>query len=158
MTSADRDLTLDQAAALLGLSREGVRSRLRRGLLRGERRGSAWYVLAVSGQPVTVTPADRVTGPDQPDRPDRPDRPRRAAARSALVARLEADVAFLQAEVERRDRELEHAAVERAELRRLLAAALPALPAGAPETAENRVHPVVVAENPRRRWWRVWRR
>jgi hypothetical protein len=112
---ADR-MTLDEAAAVLGISREAVRLRIRRGTLAGERLGGVWYVSLVGR-----TPTDQAT--NQPtDRPDRPrlSRRRENAARGELLEHLEAENAWLRARVEFYERQVEHQAGEIAELRRQL--------------------------------------
>lgn len=173
-------LTIDEAAATLGLTPEGVRSRLRRGTLAGERTGRTWAVF-VTGQAVTSAVSAPVSTDHAADRKtDRPDdrspgvpprARRRPTAQGDVLAELRADVAFLRAELERRGGEIarQEAALEReqvanAELRRLLAVHMPGLPAPA-ESAATRADshdsaPIVPAapQTPSRPWWRVWRR
>jgi|SRR5579859_7511960 len=147
MTGPDRPLTIAEAAAALGLSAEGVRSRLRRGQLAGARHGRTWHVFLTgpAGHPVSADRSDRPLDRSAPPAPD--------VGAAALVAELRADVTFLRQALER-----EQAA--NAELRRLLAAQLPSL--GAPVPAESRENgPASVAavqKTPPRRFWRFWRR
>lgn len=100
-------LTLDEAAAVLGISREAVRLRIRRGTLAGERVGGIWSV-TLDGR----SPTDHTT--------DRPGRGRRrgSSTRDELVDHLEAENAWLRARVEFYERQVEHQAGEIAELRR----------------------------------------
>jgi len=140
--TGQRPVGLSEAAARLGLSLEATRMRLRRGTLVGEKTGRTWqvYLPAADGQPVATEQrleTDRTTGQD------------------GILAELRADVAFLRAELERRS-------VELAEMRRLLAVALPQLPA--PENATTRAvvpeNPPVATESaprPRSPWWAFWR-
>src|SRR5690349_9376849 len=138
--TADRPLTIEEAAAALGLTAEGVRSRLRRGTLAGERRGRTWYVdlSGQTGQPVTERPVT-------PDRPvDQSVTLRPVKNESALVTELRADVAYLRGALER-----EQAAS--AELRRLLAMHMPALDAPVQaEHPENAPAPVETMPKPTR--------
>jgi hypothetical protein len=87
-----------------------------------------------------------------------------AADRTAddVIAQLRAEVTYLRTTL---DRELERAAVERAELRRLLAAEqqrrLPApvdTVVSQPETAENAPHAPESASAAPRPFWAFWRR
>ena len=127
-------LTLDEAAAILGVNREAVRSRVRRGSLSGEKIAGVWYV-SLAGQVATGRPADR---------------PPRPGPRNELVATL-------QAEVEDLRRRLDRSQEAEAELRRLLAGALHSLPAGSPTPAPEQTHSApqtAVTPPPRRPWWR----
>lgn len=77
----DRLLTLNEAAAELGLRPEAVRSRLRRGTLKGHRAGDRWLV---------ALPADFSKNENDPvDHPDRPpvttDRPPVSGAAEAAA-------------------------------------------------------------------------
>lgn len=131
----DRPLTIDQAATVLGISREAVRLRLRRGTLRGSRTSAGWSVTL--GRPHAVT--DQI---DQPSR--RPtDRPGRERHEGAVVAELRSQLADVTAEREHWRAAFEREQTASAELRRLLAGveqqladqrrALLAAPASEPE-------------------------
>jgi hypothetical protein len=147
----------------LGISYEAARSRLRRQRATGTApRRSGRSVASGQRDRPADRPAATATGTD------------RTAA--DLLAQLRADVAYLQAALEQEhaaqtelratlERELERAAVERAELRRLLAAeqqrrllAPVETVATQPQAAEN----AAVSAEPRstsaRAWWQFWRR
>jgi hypothetical protein len=158
------ELPAATAAAALGLTREALRSRIRRGLIPARRVGGRWVV--------TLTGLDRLdAGHDagQPDRFDHPDHPAEGeptAAPASQVAALERERDFWRAEVDRRDairsdelrylRERLVAAEQgQAELRRMLnleqqtVAALRALPAAredVPTRAEEPESGRIVAE------------
>lgn len=142
-------LTLDEAAALLGISREAVRLRIRRGTLAGERAGGVWYVAPV-GRSAPDQTTERPT-----NRPGR-GRGRGPAQRDELVDHLQAENAWLRARVEYFERLTEHQAGQLAELRRQLPPPQgvgeptpPATPPTMPRAAPER--PV----SPRKRppWW-----
>lgn len=103
----DQPLSLDAAADQLGVTREAVRLRIRRGTLRGEKRPDGWVVWLDE-------PAGEAVGRSRPttDRPatDQPtDRPGRAERERELLDRI----AWLETRIER-------AEDERSELRRML--------------------------------------
>lgn len=104
--SPDRFLSIDEAAAQLGISREGVRTRLRRGQLAGERRGRTWVVLSI--EPVT----SGLTGQTGPDHIDR-EHHEAADAESELLQQLRSENVYLRAALEREQ-------TASAELRRML--------------------------------------
>jgi hypothetical protein len=141
-----RPVGLHEAAAALGLSAEAVRMRLRRGSLAGEKAGRTWrvYLPGDAAPPVAATGQPPVATEPRPD-----------SDHTALLAELRADVGFLRAELERRG-------VELAEMRRLLAMHMPALPAATvpatpaerPASAPNAAD---VAQTTPRRWRRFWR-
>jgi hypothetical protein len=153
-------LGLSEAAAQLGISREAVRSRVRRGQLPGEQTARGWVVW-LPGPDQGLTSPETSTPPVQttPDRPaDQPDATGELAQLRARVLALEADKGWLQTQ-------LEHAAVERAELRRLLAASLPGLPAPvdtvttAPTMDATPPAPASsTGDTPRSLWRRFWKR
>ena len=126
---------LAAAAAQLGITTDAVRMRVRRGQLVGVRRGGRLYVQLPNSRPNTTEP-ETEHGLDTVH---------------ALVAELRAEVGRLAAALEREQ-------VGSAELRRLLAAALPALPAATrAETAENGPMDVETAVRLSRPWWAFWR-
>jgi hypothetical protein len=135
MTDRPTDhLTLDEAAAVLGISREAVRLRVRRGTLAGQRVKGVWYVASVGW-----SPTDHAT--NQPtDRPGR-GRGRGPAARNELLDHLEAENAWLRARVEFYERQVEHQAGEIAELRRQLPP--PAPPQGVGERSAPATPPTM---------------
>jgi outer membrane murein-binding lipoprotein Lpp len=157
-----RPLTLAEAAATLGISREAVRLRVRRGTLHGERGPAGWLVY--------LTNQD-----DQP--PDRPTTRTNDQATSS-VAVLRAQVAaltnernWLRNEVERQHHDLERAQVAEGELRRLLQQAqqprllAPVAATATPVDTSNFARSGESDGDQRqgesdhpRRWWAWWRR
>jgi len=138
---------LAQAAAALGLSTDAVRMRIRRGQLVGVRRGGRLYVQLAGARPNPTERADRT----RPNRTE-PETEHGLDSVHALVAELRAEVTRLAAALEREQ-------VGSAELRRLLAAQMPALGAArAPEMPENAPETVETTAKPPRHWWQVWRR
>ena len=155
MTDRPTDhLTLDEAAAVLGISREAVRLRVRRGTLDGARVGGIWYVTLV-GRSSTDHTTDRPT--------DRPRYPRRrdTAERDELAQHLRDEVDFLRDRVKFYERQVEHQAGEIADLRRQLP---PPATGEGPEEGTAPPMPFPAPERPltRRPWppWyiRLWRR
>jgi len=177
---------LAEAARLLDTTPTALRMRVKRHRLAGEERDGQWYVFLVPGEHRGAHPAappaeQGALAGEQRSATDQHDLHEPVAA---LIAQLRSDVAALTAALERRDRdverehtaqtelratlerELERAAVERAELRRLLAAATqPRLPAPVdtvatqPEAAENGSAAVEsVLRGVSTPWWAFWRR
>src|SRR5215211_2872951 len=139
-----RRLTVREAAAELGTTSEGVRSRIKRGTLRTERESGRVWVILDTDQP---RPGGAPTGD-------------RAADRAELVDELRERVAFLE-------RELETRTEENRRKDHLLAAALERIPAieapespetveEEPERAEARPDASVAQEGERRPWWTRW--
>jgi hypothetical protein len=135
-----RRLTVPEAAAELGTTSEGVRSRIKRGTLRTERESGRVWVILDTDQP---RPGGAPTGG-------------RAADRAELVDELRERVAFLE-------RELETRTEENRRKDHLLAAALERIPAiEAPESPETPAESAPnttggpEAETPAepRPWWR----
>jgi hypothetical protein len=149
------------AAENLGITQEAVRKRMRRGTLRGEKRGAAWFVLLapdaagwrdVAGHGGT----DGGTEPDDwRDTAGPPPKP--VDDHGVLVAQLQAENARLAAALERSQQ-------GEAELRRLLAASeqrrlpMPVDVTTAPEPAENGPVGADSASQASRPWWALWRR
>jgi len=141
-----RRLTVPEAAAELGTTSEGVRSRIKRGTLRTEREsGRVWVILDAPPQPDQLRPGGAPPGD-------------RAADRAELVDELRERVAFLE-------RELETRTEENRRKDHLLAAALERIPAiEAPESAESSsdlaahtaAPPEPEAPAEIRPWWRRW--
>ncbi len=103
-----RRLTVPEAAAEIGTTSEGVRSRIKRGTLETEREsGRVWVIL--EGAP--PRPDAAPPGPDAAQMGDR----------AELVEELRARVAFLEGEIERRG-------ASEAELRRIIAALTSRIP------------------------------
>ena len=133
---ADRsEVTIAEAAVLLGLSTDAVRSRLNRGTLDGRKDANGWVVYpprpSATGQQLSPTV-------DQPPATGhRPSTDRDAiAAYEALAETQQAEIAFLREQLAQRSREL---AAERERfdvLHREALGRIPALgPGGAPERA-----------------------
>src|SRR5215203_3121447 len=118
-----RRLTVPEAAAELGTTSEGVRSRIKRGTLRTEREsGRVWVILDAPPQPDQLRPGGAPPGD-------------RAADRAELVDELRERVAFLE-------RELETRTEENRRKDHLLAAALERIPAlEPPESPETDAAP-----------------
>ncbi len=116
-TDQPAGLTLDQAALALGISREAVRLRLRRGTLDGIRNGREWCVY-LTGRSVDPTPrSNRLT--NQPtDRSEPRPRRRRSPTRDREIMRLEETIAVLRSDVEFLQRLTEHQAGQLADLGR----------------------------------------
>ena len=137
-------LTIDQAAAELGLSREAVRHRVRRGTLAGERVNGQWRVHI--GRP---RPARRPTT-ERPD--ERPAAEREIVRLEELVGVLKAEAGELRGELGWFRQRLEEAETAQAEMRRLLLAHAPGTRALAgPETPPE---PHTATPARRRPWWR----
>jgi hypothetical protein len=164
MNSVNREqpvsvLPLAEAATYFGLTKDALRMRLRRGRAAGYRVGSHWYVAtseaiaANSEQPPRSRSRTLNTNGEQPPE-------------QGLVAQLQSEVTFLRTTVSALTHQLEQAAVERAELRRLLAGeqqrrlAPPVeIVATQAETAGNRPQDAVeVLSTAAGRWWAFWRR
>src|SRR5215218_3185912 len=135
-----RRLTVREAAAELGTTSEGVRSRIKRGTLRTERESGRVWVILDTDQP---RPGGAPTGD-------------RADDRAELVDELRERVAFLE-------RELETRTEENRRKDHLLAAALERIPAieapESPETPSDSAGDTVTpseAETPAEPWWRRW--
>ena len=131
--STDRRATVVEAAAILGITPDAVRSRLRRGTLRREQGPDGEVLVALDGdQSVDHSPTDRPT-----------------------VALVEA----LQDQIDHLCRQLDEANRANAEHRRLLAAALERIPELEP-APEPRESPVTSSEGEEkdntleRLWWR----
>jgi hypothetical protein len=100
--STDRRVTVADAALLLGLSEDAVRSRLKRGTLRRDK-GPDGTVLVVLGDGDTT---DRPTiNGDQPATGQRTDQTSQALMQAHLDS-LEEQVSFLRAQLVTRDEEL----------------------------------------------------
>jgi hypothetical protein len=106
------EYTLDEAAVRLGITREAVRLRVRRGTLVGTRRNGQWVVRLVA---VTADTTDHVTDRpvDQPARrptkrpTDQPHSHREIARLEQIVAQVEGERDRLVVELEARRREVE---------------------------------------------------
>jgi DNA-binding transcriptional MerR regulator len=171
-------LDLVTAARRLGLTTEGVRKRLIRGQLQGRKVGGKWTVILSNNpdkQPDNISPfpttdTNNRVGVD----------PEVVDALKAHITTLESTVSEQRTELESRRHEVEQAAEERAELRRLLGnmqmqlerATLPA-PREPSETShagvrgdteqpgpepieEMETTTLADVQSPRRPWWKVW--
>ena len=151
-----RRVTVPEAANILGVTPDAIRSRLRRGKLRKD--------TATDGTVLVVLDVDTSDGRD--GQSDGHDRHEAQTDGQATVAPL---VEALQSQVDHLRRQLDEANRANAEHRRLLAAALeripaieapedsPAEPRESPETASPKMEGVEVPlaqEKPVSSWWR----
>jgi hypothetical protein len=169
---------LAEAAARLGVGVEALRQRITKGSARGFKRGGKWYIVLEEDPtptpmqgpirapiPPSPSPTPRVSRTPRP--PQRTDR----GEQVALVAALREEVSFLRRQLERQQedlsrrdealqRQLDQAEAERAEMRRLLAAALSRVPE-LPQAVATDQGAVDEAEMlAPRSWWRrlaFWR-
>ncbi len=155
--SGTRRYTVAQAARRLGLTERGIRRRIEAGTLAAERTAHGWRIsvdtlaAAVAEAAQDGTEADRggtaaaVNGTGAAPVP--PETAGRLALAEALLAEVRGERDALRERLTQADQ-------ERAELRRLLAAALqrPALEALTAGESE------MVSPAPRRPWWRFWER
>jgi hypothetical protein len=164
-------LTLTDAAERLATTPEAVRQRIKRGSLTGVKEAGRWFVVLPVQLDATNQQLDAVPEPSgrQPDtqldegeqRLDagvtEPEQATgRPSSRDQLVDELREEVVYLRAALEREQ-------VASAELRRLLAVQLPALPytvapdaagrAEEPEKAPAPTEPVQTAPQPARGFW-----
>ncbi len=136
-------LTLEQAAIALGISREAVRLRIRRGTLAGERIDGRWFV-SLLGQSPTDRATDRAT--------DRPGRARQPTDRDALLTELRDRVAFLERLTEHQAGVIAQQSASLADL--VQRPALPE-PRTAPPAETPTEPPREAPQSPvRRPWWR----
>lgn len=132
---ADSDQTavpIEEAARILRVNTEALRKRIQRGRLGGYKADGRWYVILPEQRTNVRTPADSRQDGDQ----------------TALVHELREQVAWLRAEIVRRDAEVQRRDVLLAEAIRRVPE-LPAPRAERPDSDETRVQP-------RRRWWWPW--
>ena len=158
-------LTVHEAAGAMGISAEAVRQRIKRGTLETKK--------DPNGTVRVLLDADRTRNDARTDGDRTTDRTADQALITAHLDHLEQEVAFLRAELQRREQD------HREESRRkdhLLAAALERVPQlEAPASPESREAPQTAAEEPegmdnptttipapqeeaaeRRSWWRRW--
>ena len=156
-------LTVHEAAGAMGISAEAVRQRIKRGTLETKK--------DPNGTVRVLLDADRTRNDARTDGDRTTDRTADQALITAHLNHLEQEVAFLRAELQRREQD------HREESRRkdhLLAAALERVPQlEAPASPESRDAPQAAAEEPesmdtpstsaapqeapeRRSWWRRW--
>ena len=88
---------ITEAAALLGLNRETLRQRIRRGLVAATKVDGQWYV-QLTGCDTVNRPMHRTVEPDTTPGPSTDHAPD-VAPDSELVSHLQAEVAFLRSEV-----------------------------------------------------------
>lgn len=125
MESEAQGVTVAEAAELLGISADAVRKRVQRGTLQGYKVAGQWYVI-----PNGAGQASRQRQDNRPDGQDATTGHVQDSDQTALVEALQEHIAFLQAELVRKDQ--------------LLAAMTQRIP---------------LLEAPRRRpWWRFWER
>jgi hypothetical protein len=140
-------VTLDEAAARLGLSRAAVRKRAQRGTLSARKVDGQWVVFL----PDIPTPGH--PGDDGPPTPE----VGRTAMDSALVDKLRGHVATLERQIDVKDRQIGelHVLLQQSQARALPPAAETFPPAG--ESGDDAPAGDVDPE-PRRRWWQRRRR
>lgn len=156
-TPPGRRLAVSEAAEVLGISAEAVRSRLKRGTLRSVKEGSSVYV---------ILDADQASPEQSPDTDQTT--ARSPSDTSALIFAKDETIATLK-------EQLQAERQAHAEARRIIAGLVERLPpaieppaSGAaeppesPETATEqpgRVEPQAQVEGPteRRSWWEFWR-
>src|SRR5215204_1861023 len=109
MESRDEMLDVSSAAVRLGISPDGVRKRIQRGTLRGQKIGGAWRV--------TLASVEAVVGKDRTDIPSR-------TVSDSMIAQLFEERAEMLATIARQARTIED-----------LARRLPELSAGSPGPA-----------------------
>lgn len=168
----DRWLDLAAAAAALSTTPEALRLRIKRGTLPGRKQDNRWYVCVPSSDraPALADDQSAPTPTDQPisHRPVATDRSQPIETnqppadddqsppssdytrdRDELIAELRSRISFLE-------QQMEQAAIERAELRRLIAAALSRVPQLPPASTDSpdRTMPAIQP----RPWWAFWRR
>ena len=150
--------TIAQAALALGVSREAIRQRLRRGTLPATKVNGQWFIhLDQLNRPGTAepTPEPTPTGDARPTNP--PDGSGDGVAYARLVDHLEKEIGFLREELQRKDEllrsEQDTRRREVSELHILLQRAQAQLPI--PAIAPH--HDTTPAHEPRRRhWWWPW--
>ena len=162
--TAGPEIPLADAAAILGVTQEAVRKRLRRGsLIGGKRRGEWWVRLPLDEAGHGEPRRDTRAGPGGTERDAERDMAGRLTLAEVRLAEVERQRAQLEGQVDFLQRELERAAEAQAELRRLLAMALQtrALPAPRAEVhADVKPHAAgqAPAPAPPAPWWkRFWR-
>ena len=135
-------LTLDQAAVALGISREAVRLRLRRGTLEGIHNEHGWCVYLPTGRLVDPpTQPNRATNRPT-DQADPRQRRRRSPARDREIMRLEETIAVLRSDVEFLQRLAEHQAGQLADLsQRLSERSVIAAPVTTDRPTDRTTHP-----------------
>ena len=163
---ARRVMDVDQTAALLGTTPDAVRKRLRRGTLPGQKVGDTWQVwLNETARDTSHEPSReaRDQTSHKPPGHEPPSREGQETPSETALLRLELThtqelLSEVRAERDRLARQVEQDAVERAELRRLLASQLPIyLSPGTPTGEPAPVTPPPADAEPRRKWWQVWR-
>ena len=138
--SAGRAVPVAEAAAHLGLTPETLRKRLWRGQVPGEKRDGQWYVILAAPLAGQDGAGPRVPEQDcvQDTAGQGQDNEQDDAGPAALVAELRDRVAFLEAELARRDEEIA-AWHDRLREAHLLLAQRPALPAPPPPNLDGAV-------------------
>ncbi len=96
-TTEQHNVTVQQAARLLGITDEAVRARIRRGKLAGEKRGSTWVVYLSNEVGPETTQQDVTQHPTQPTEQAQQNATR---DQDALVEHLQGEVAYLRERLE----------------------------------------------------------
>ena len=140
--------SISEAARRLGVSRDAMRQRIRRGTVRSAKVDGAWVVY-LDGPGTATGDGGWSDGAGTQPWTEETDTDR-DATRTELIDQLRGEVAWLR-------QRLEEAEVERSEMRRLLLAHAPAaraLPAGEASRAPEQVPQHVPPSPLRRSWWR----
>ena len=152
----DRRVTVAEAALLLGLSEDAVRSRLKRGTLR-RATGPDGTVLVVLGDGDTT---DRPTTNGGHSTTDQSTNQTDQALMQAHLDSLQEQISFLRAQLVTRDEELRRKDHLLAALTERIPELEPASePREGPQTPSDSEGGVDDEEKPtqRQRWWRFWR-
>jgi septal ring factor EnvC (AmiA/AmiB activator) len=137
--STDRLATVVEAAEILGITPDAVRSRLRRGTLeRSSERGEDGEVLVVMPAPRNTDQSETVSDQSTDQSGDQSSTDRDASPTVALVERMGSEIDHLREQLDK-EREANR------ENRRLLAAALERIPAI--EAGDERESPVTATED-----------
>jgi excisionase family DNA binding protein len=157
ITQAVTRLSIDEAAAALGVSRPTIRRRLRDGVLKGSQvttpHGLKWYIELEGITPESPRPPTESQVTPQADQ---------GGAQAREIARLEAHNRDLQQRVEEQSRYLEDRAREVRELHTLLAQTQRLLTDSSMGSQDGQVTTQTQNAAPewpeRRRWWQrlVW--
>lgn len=150
--------TLSEAAEHLGVSRNALRMRVARGTMPSFRVGRRLFVRLDSTSSAPRARTSARTTARTAERTVRAHDRARVQWLEGAITQLQAEVSWLRQRLEAAEGEREQAAVERAELRRLLAAGVPALPVGRAERPENRGVSPPLAVRLSRAWRAFWRR
>ena len=156
-------VTIAEAARALGISREAIRQRLRRGTLPATKVNGQWYIhldQATHHEPestASATPEPTPTGDTRLTDP--PDGSADGVGYTRLVTHLEQEITFMREELQRKDEllrlEQETRRREVSELHVLLQRAQAQIPLPVAAAQPIAAPPAEPVEH-RRRWWWPW--